>query len=69
MLCVGLLIMYCTTQSPPVPSVYCPPLVQYDRNTQSAVSAELKKLPANSPVGRMIADYGTLRAKCRAIKG
>lgn len=66
MLCLGLFVMWCQVSAPPAraPEIRCPPLVQYDRTMQAKAAAELRK---GSPLGQMIADYGTLRARCRAL--
>jgi len=43
----------------------CPPLVAYTADQQAAVEVELN---GNLPVtARFIADYGHLRAECRAM--
>lgn len=56
----------CTTAAITVPT--CPPLVAYTAAEQTQALAELKTLPPNSVVGRMVNDYGSLRAQCRALK-
>jgi len=67
-LCIGILVMWCGAAEPPrAPAVRCPPLVQYERQVQSAAAAELRGLPPGSAVARLVTDYGTLRARCRAI--
>ena len=45
----------------------CPALKTYSRATTTAVADELNKLPVGSPLISMVADYGQLRAACRAI--
>lgn len=66
MLCIGLIVMWCQVAAPPqrAAEVRCPPLVTYDRATQAQAAAELRK---GSPLAGMIADYGTLRDRCRAF--
>lgn len=44
----------------------CPPVVPYDQATQAAAADELKALPANSALGRMMVDYGIMRSEARA---
>jgi hypothetical protein len=67
MVCIGLLIMFCQTAGPaPAPAVRCPPLAAYSATAQAAAAAELRRLPPGSPVAALVADYGTLRARCRA---
>ncbi len=47
--------------------VRCPPLAAYPADQQQRAAAELRALPSDSTVAGMIADYGTLRARCRAL--
>lgn len=70
MICIGLLLMVCTAAEPPrAPAVRCPPLAAYAAATQRRAAAELRRLPPGSDLARLVADYGTLRARCRAIEG
>jgi hypothetical protein len=46
----------------------CPPLETYSPENQKMAAAELRGLPGKSIVGQMVADYGTLRDKCRAYE-
>jgi len=67
--CFGLLVvMWCNEPSVRAPAVHCPPLVAYDPAAQSAAAAELRRLPPGSPARRLVADYATLRERCRAIE-
>lgn len=69
MICLGLLFVWCTAPEPAaVPAARCPPLAAYDAATQRAAAAELRRLPAGSDLARLVADYGTLRARCRAYE-
>jgi hypothetical protein len=43
----------------------CPPLVEYSADTQKRVAAELRALPKDSPLARMIVDYKKTRDACR----
>lgn len=69
MLCIGLLIMACTTEPVRAPAVRCPPLAAYSAETQRRASAQLRALPPGSDLARLVTDYGTMRARCRAIEG
>lgn len=44
----------------------CPPLVAYSAQTQRLAAAELRKLPKDSPLAKMIVDYKKTRDACRA---
>ena len=44
----------------------CPDLVQYDIAFREKAANELSALPVDSAAKKMIADYITLRDKCRA---
>lgn len=67
--CFGLLVvMWCDEPSVRAPAIHCPPLAAYDAATQSAAAAELRRLPPISPTRRLVADYATLRQRCRAIE-
>lgn len=52
--------------APPVALARCPPLAAYSPEWQRAAAAELGALPADSRLARALADYATLRARCRA---
>lgn len=45
----------------------CPELRTYTPEQQRRAAAELRKMPQDSVIALMTADYGTLRARCRAI--
>lgn len=47
-------------------ALVCPSIVPYSPSIQQGAAAELKALPSNSIVARMIDDYGELRARIRA---
>jgi len=47
-------------------SLVCPSIVPYSPSVQKEAATELKALPSNSIVARMIEDYGELRARIRA---
>lgn len=51
-----------------IAKVQCPPLKAYPPEFQTKAAAERKALPANSAVGTLVDDLGTLRAKCRAYE-
>lgn len=69
MLCYGLLVvLWCADPAPVVVPPRCPPLVAYDRRAQQAAAAAMRALPSASPLRGMVADYGTLRARCRAYE-
>lgn len=44
----------------------CPPVVEYSREFQSRVAAELATLPDGSAVVEMMADYAVMRDQARA---
>jgi hypothetical protein len=43
----------------------CPPLIDYSAERQTLAAKELRRLPANSEVAKLVVDYGKLRAACR----
>ena len=43
----------------------CPPLVNYSAAQQKMAAGELRRLPQNSQISRLIVDYSKLRAACR----
>ena len=47
-------------------ALVCPSIVPYSQSIQQGAAAELKALPSNSIVARMMEDYGELRAHIRA---
>lgn len=68
--CYGLLVlMWCSEPTPRAPAVHCPPLAVYSERVQKEAADELRRLPAGSPTRRLITDYGTIRARCRALEG
>lgn len=48
--------------------VACPSLVEYSREDQVRAADELDSLPADSALGRFMADYGRLRQQVRACR-
>lgn len=44
----------------------CPPLKKYSLEFQKQVASEVRAMIQGSGAAVMIADYGTLRARCRA---
>ena len=46
----------------------CPPLVQYSARTQRLAAAELRKLPKDSALARLIIDYKKTRDACRLAR-
>lgn len=47
----------------------CPPVVDYDAATLGRAAAELEKLGEDAAIGRMVRDYGVMRAQARACGG
>ena len=47
-------------------ALVCPSIVPYSPSIQQGAAAELKALPSNSVIARMMGDYGELRARIRA---
>ena len=45
----------------------CPALIPYTPQVQAAAAAELRALPPGAVLGRMVEDYGDLRARIRAM--
>lgn len=43
----------------------CPPLVSYSKEQQARAADELRALPWDSQLGRMMIDYGKTRDACR----
>jgi hypothetical protein len=43
----------------------CPPLVTYSAETQRLAAAELRRLPKDSQVARLVIDYAKMRKACR----
>lgn len=60
------------TAPPPPPAVVarlqCLPMVSYSKAEQTQAADELAKLPAGSMVGRLVTDYGAMRAADRACQ-
>lgn len=46
----------------------CPPLVDYSAETQRLAAAELRKLPKDSALARLIIDYKKTRDACRVAR-
>jgi hypothetical protein len=43
----------------------CPPLVAYSAETQRQAAQELRRLPPDSQLAKMIIHYGQMRRACR----
>lgn len=43
----------------------CPPLVTYSAETQRQAAQELRRLPPDSQLAKMIIHYGQMRKACR----
>lgn len=43
----------------------CPPLVNYSAERQTLAAKELRALPKDSEIAKLVVDYGKLRAACR----
>lgn len=43
----------------------CPPLVTYSAETQRLAAQELRRLPPDSQLAKMIIHYGQMRRACR----
>lgn len=56
-----LLLAGCEVQ----PILVCLSVANYDRSTQTRALHEMEGLPQGSVLGRMIEDYGDLRARMR----
>ena len=61
-----LLIGCAGTSSKPIYLTRCPALVAYPPALQDKAAEELSLLPPDAATIAMVADYATLRAKCRA---
>lgn len=46
----------------------CPPLITYSAQTQRLAAAELRKLPKDSALARLIVDYKKTRDACRIAR-
>lgn len=46
----------------------CPILTKYSPEQLKSAAAEIRKLPSESQVAKMVIDYGKLRDACRAIE-
>ncbi len=67
--CFGLLfVFWCEQPVARAPAVRCPPIIAYDRETQSGAAKQLRSMPPGSPARKLVADYGDLRARCRALE-
>jgi len=71
--CVGVcgLLAGCATAKPPAPVAQpiCLPMVSYSKAEQTKAADELAALPPDSTLGRLVVDYGQLRAANRALCG
>lgn len=43
----------------------CPPLIEYSADTQKRAAKELRALPKDSEVAKLVGDYGKMRRACR----
>lgn len=43
----------------------CPPLVTYSAETQRLAAQELRRLPKDSQLAKLIVDYSKMRKACR----
>lgn len=43
----------------------CPPLVTYSAETQRQAAAELRRLPKDSQLAKMVVHYSQMRKACR----
>lgn len=43
----------------------CPPLIQYSAETQKQAARELRALPKDSQLAKLVIDYGKMRKACR----
>lgn len=64
LLAVSLLLSACST----VVSSGCPRLVEYTEAEQARAANELLQLPDDAVLGKMIADYGVVRAETRVCR-
>ena len=48
-----------------IPVSGCPPRVTYSAETQRLAAKELRALPKDSQVAKLVVDYGKMRAACR----
>lgn len=44
----------------------CPPLITYSAETQRLAAQELRRLPKDSHLAKLVVDYGKMRRACRA---
>lgn len=45
----------------------CPPLVTYSAETQKQAARELRALPKDSKLAKLVIDYSKMRSACRGI--
>ena len=65
----ALLLTSCAAAPPPAPAaVVCPALVEYSQEMRNRAADELERLPHDSALAAMIADYAALRASVRACR-
>lgn len=43
----------------------CPPLIEYSASTQKQAAMELRALPKDSQIAKLVVDYGKMRNACR----
>jgi hypothetical protein len=60
--CIFLALSGCASPGPA-----CPPVVAYTPAEQQQAAAELRAPPAKPMLGRMVADYGTMRDRVRSV--
>lgn len=60
-----MLLSGCAAQTPIYVTV-CPVAPKYSKSFEQSAAAQLKTLPDNSPIVKMISDYIALRAETKA---
>lgn len=58
-----------TGGSEPRISTVCPPVVEYTREFQARAAEELGRLPVESAIAEMLADYSVMRDQARTCAG
>ena len=51
----------------PIYLVRCPALISYPQDVMERAAGELTAMPGDAAVRLLVADYGALRMKCRAV--
>ena len=57
----------CSTPNPTY-LVRCPALISYPQAVMERAADELTAMPGDAAVRLLVADYGALRMKCRAVE-